>query len=372
MTPMAKMSVRSSSGACVHCSGAMNPGVPPATRRWPKTCASPKSRTLTAPSLQRKTLPGERSRWTTPRSWAWASPFATSIAIRTASLTGMGPPAKLRRERLPLEELKHEVRPLLAQPQLEDRDDVGMRELRCRLSLLQQPLLAQARTVPRSDNLERHLSPQRSVLGFEDHTEASAAQLAEQPEATHLLPGDKRQLPIPPETSHRVDGQVPQERRERPRRHPRFPLRGSTDGDRAVIRVWQAVVRHISPGRVRTVSLASWTAQAHPTPGLEINRPSDDSLCSRIASSSARGSRSFVLPSPLFRRFLDSRLYLCLWQLQMLFAKVSEAGPLRSVLAAGIAAVHVELAALERGGAATIALGQTVPHPVLDPLIDLL
>src|SRR5438128_9655210 len=54
----------------------------------------------------------------------------------------------------------------------------------------------------------------------------------------------------------------------------------------------------------------------------------------------------------------------------MLLAEVAEARPLRAVLAAGIAAVHVQLAPLER--AATAARSRSVPHPALDPLVDFL
>ena len=86
-----------------------------------------------------------------------------------------GPACQLRRQGLPLQELEHQVGALLAEPQFEERYDVGVRELRCRLGLLQQPLLAQAGPLPGPDSLEGHLSPQRSVLRFEDHSEASAA-----------------------------------------------------------------------------------------------------------------------------------------------------------------------------------------------------
>src|SRR5207302_4505475 len=71
-------------------------------------------------------------------------------------------------------------------------------------------------------------------------------------------------------------------------------------------------------------------------------------------------------------RFLDGRLHLRLGQLQMVLAEVAETGTLRSVLAPRITAVHVQLAALESGRAATVALGSAVPYPPLHPLVDLL
>jgi len=83
----------------------------------------------------------------------------------------------------------------------------------------------------------------------------------------------------------------------------------------------------------------------------------------RRAQAFPRHSRLVVVH--LLRRLLDSRRDLRLGQLEVLFAEVVEARSLRAILAPGIAAVHVQLAAPERGGMATVL---TVPHPAVDPL----
>ena len=92
--PAAKTSARSSIASPRACSGAMYAGVPPlASPGVPRRWASPKSSSFTLPSSQRKTLAGLRSRWSTPRWCAWASPRAISSAIRSASAAGIGPSA---------------------------------------------------------------------------------------------------------------------------------------------------------------------------------------------------------------------------------------------------------------------------------------
>ena len=84
-TPSAKTSVRSSSGAPRHCSGAMKAGVPPSTLRRPNAWAIPRSSSFTWPSSQRKTLAEDRSRWTMPARVGVRRPRATSTVTRMAS-----------------------------------------------------------------------------------------------------------------------------------------------------------------------------------------------------------------------------------------------------------------------------------------------
>ena len=86
------MSVRASTTRCSICSGAMYAGVPARTLSWVRvrsslavpppsagrSLASPKSSSF-APDRVSITLPGLRSRCTTPR--AWAAPRASAISI---------------------------------------------------------------------------------------------------------------------------------------------------------------------------------------------------------------------------------------------------------------------------------------------------
>jgi hypothetical protein len=90
--PAAHTSARSSTTAPAACSGAMYAGVPaPLDPSVPSKWASPKSSSFTRPSSQTKTFAGLRSRCSTPREWACASPSAICSAIRSASSTGKGP-----------------------------------------------------------------------------------------------------------------------------------------------------------------------------------------------------------------------------------------------------------------------------------------
>ena len=90
--PAAHTSARSSTAAPAACSGAMYAGVPaPLEPSVPSRCASPKSSSFTRPSSQTKTFAGLRSRCSTPREWACASPSAICSAMRSASSTGRGP-----------------------------------------------------------------------------------------------------------------------------------------------------------------------------------------------------------------------------------------------------------------------------------------
>ena len=90
--PAAQTSARSSTTAPAACSGAMYAGVPaPLDPSVPSRCARPKSSSFTRPSSQTNTFAGFRSRCSTPREWACASPSAICSAIRSASSTGSGP-----------------------------------------------------------------------------------------------------------------------------------------------------------------------------------------------------------------------------------------------------------------------------------------
>ncbi len=98
ITPSEWTSERASSGCPRSRSGDMYPGVPPRGASLPRIWAMPRSRIFTPPPSQRKTLPGVRSRCTTPRAWAWARPRAISATRRRAS-RGVSGPRSSNRER---------------------------------------------------------------------------------------------------------------------------------------------------------------------------------------------------------------------------------------------------------------------------------
>ena len=82
------MSERRSESLPSTCSGDMYSGVPmtlpsAVTPCVPTARAMPKSRILALPSLSIMMLPGLRSRWTMPASWASESPLQTCLAMAT-------------------------------------------------------------------------------------------------------------------------------------------------------------------------------------------------------------------------------------------------------------------------------------------------
>ncbi len=97
--------MRGSSAFAVTCSGAMYAGVPKISP-WPvvrimsassgaRILATPKSSTLMWSTWPRRSttimLAGLRSRWMTPREWAWSIASASWIRIGSALATGSGP-----------------------------------------------------------------------------------------------------------------------------------------------------------------------------------------------------------------------------------------------------------------------------------------
>jgi len=100
-------------------------------------------------------------------------------------------------QRLALEQLEDEVRAALGGAGVVERDDVRMRELRDRLRLLLQPLLAEHHlgVPPRAHRLERDAPPELAVLRLEHEAEAPPADLADELEppdhrarVEHVLP----------------------------------------------------------------------------------------------------------------------------------------------------------------------------------------
>ena len=116
--PNENWSDRKSSGRELACSGDMYSTVPitvpgrveevstvPASSgclvSGPASFASPKSRIFTNPSRETIRFSGFKSRWTTPASWALASPSAICAAMGMACCKGIEPAASMSRSNSP-------------------------------------------------------------------------------------------------------------------------------------------------------------------------------------------------------------------------------------------------------------------------------
>ena len=128
--------------------------------------ARPKSSSLT-PDFVSITLPGFRSRCTMPCRCALSSASAISIPNRRSCSAGSGPFAEAIRQRLALEVLHDEVLGLALAPDVVERADVRVRDLRDRLRLALEPLpqLRARREMLRQDlDRDRALEPRVSRL----------------------------------------------------------------------------------------------------------------------------------------------------------------------------------------------------------------
>ncbi len=241
MTPSAKTSARASSSSPRHCSGAMYAGVPALpTRLSPKTRATPKSSTFTAPRSAEEHV------------------RRLEIAVHHVRRVGVGegtrdldrdPDCLMHGERtateplaeiLALEQLEDEIRTAVRPARVVERDDVRMRELRGRLRLAEEPLVAAARPDARAgaERLERDEPPELAIARLVHHPEAAATDLAEK-----LEPADDATRPQRGRRPFRYIGarEVVQELRQGTRRRVRS-LRFS----RSALRI----VRQVAPPRV--------------------------------------------------------------------------------------------------------------------------
>ncbi len=92
-------------------------------------------------------------------------------------------------ERAPSEQLQDEIGPLLAAPHVVQRDDVRVRQPRCRLRLVKQPLLPEVELRPGPQDLEGDVAPQFPVASLVDVAEAPAPNLSQELEAADDLSG---------------------------------------------------------------------------------------------------------------------------------------------------------------------------------------
>ena len=113
-----------------------------------------------------------------PRACAAASPAASCEATSSALRTGSGPEVETLAQRLALEQLHGGVGCLAVASEVEDRQDVGMRERGDRLGLA---LEARERFgvcgKMLRQHLDRHLAVELGVAGAEDLAHAAFAEL---------------------------------------------------------------------------------------------------------------------------------------------------------------------------------------------------
>jgi hypothetical protein len=109
------------------------------------------------------TLSGFRSRCAICLSWAAASPRAICAAISTALRTGSGPFA-IRERSVSFEQLHHRERAAVAVPDIENRQDVGMRQRRNRVRFALEPRHRLRIVGDRErDNFDRHVTVQTGI-----------------------------------------------------------------------------------------------------------------------------------------------------------------------------------------------------------------
>ena len=156
----------------------------------------PKSATLTWPSLAIRTLPGLMSRWTMPRAWAAASPWATPAPIRATWRGGSVPaPAQDRRQVLAVDELHDDERPARVLAVVVDGDDVRVVERGGGLGLLAETRgevgVAQ---VLGTEQLEGDVAAEPGVVGAVDGRHPAAAKELDQAISTAQDLSDLRQV----------------------------------------------------------------------------------------------------------------------------------------------------------------------------------
>ena len=132
------------------------------------------------PFWSSRMLPGFRSRWITPRWWAYSIASATFTISSAASRGGSGPSARRWREALPLDEAHAEVMLALVLADLVDRHDAGMVEVGGGLGLGVEPLdVGLVGELAGEDHLERDGPIQADLPGLEDDAHAAAGDLAD-------------------------------------------------------------------------------------------------------------------------------------------------------------------------------------------------
>ena len=155
--------------------------------RGRRSLARPKSMILACPDSVSMTFFGLRSRWTTPRAWASASPSATSIARSRARTGSSGRPGEEGGEGPAPHELHRDERRPLGLVDLVDDRDRGVRERRRRARLLLEPaLLLGVAPGARAQDLERDLAAEGRVEGAVDDPHAAPPDLLE-----HLVVGER-------------------------------------------------------------------------------------------------------------------------------------------------------------------------------------
>lgn len=119
------------------------------------------------------------------------------------------------RQSLAVKQLEDEIGPAIAASEVEERDDVRVREVGSSLGLAQEPLLANVGVPSRADGLERHVPSELAVAGLPDHSEAAAPDLAEQLEAPYHDARPQQLVPGPAGGHGRTAGQLGEQLRER-------------------------------------------------------------------------------------------------------------------------------------------------------------
>ena len=138
--------------------------------------ARPKSSIFTAPPAVSLTLPGLRSRCTTPLSCAASRPAATSRQISRASAAGSGPFASRAASVGPVHVLEDEVAAALGLLEAVDGGDVRMAQARQQLGLAleaRQPLRVEGEEF--GQRLDGDVAPQPRVAGAVHHPHAAGA-----------------------------------------------------------------------------------------------------------------------------------------------------------------------------------------------------
>ena len=140
--------------------------------------AIPKSASFGRPSSSKRTLAGFRSRWTTPRACACASPAAMPAAMASVSSSGSGcSVAQPLLERPTGHVLEHHVRPSLRLAVVVELGDVRMSE-RCDRTRL---TLEARRVGVRGEELDRNVAAELEILRAPDLGHASTPQHVVEP-----------------------------------------------------------------------------------------------------------------------------------------------------------------------------------------------
>ncbi len=143
----------------------------------PTSLARPKSSSFAVPSSVTITLPGFRSRCRIPAAWAPASASAICRAMRSVSFRAQ-PVARDHPVECPAADLlHHQVGDTVALAHVVERDDVRVIERGDRLRLTQEPPPPdRIVSVPRGQNLDRHLTLQARVARAVDVAHAPGAE----------------------------------------------------------------------------------------------------------------------------------------------------------------------------------------------------